>query len=27
VGNRARSTVGANFALIALEQGVWSKLY
>jgi hypothetical protein len=27
VGNRARSTVGANFALLTLEQGVWPKLY
>lgn len=27
IGNRARSTVGANFALIAREMGVWSKLY
>jgi hypothetical protein len=27
IGNRARSTVGANFALILLEQGTWGKLY
>jgi hypothetical protein len=27
IGNRARSTVGSNFALLALKDGYWGKSY
>ena len=27
LGNRARPTVGSNFALLAIEQGYWGSLY
>jgi hypothetical protein len=27
IGNRARSTVGSNFALLALKDGYWGKFY
>ena len=27
IGNRARSTVGSNFAILAVQQGTWGESY